>query len=113
VEYRDWFYGAAPSGKVFWKQVIGMHLMLFIGLQLMDGATTMWFLRHGVAEGNPLIRAALGFSANPAAGLAITKIAAVALAGLAWRSGRQRLLWAVNVVFAGCVLWNVAATALA
>jgi Domain of unknown function (DUF5658) len=97
---------------VFWNQVNGMLLILFIGLQLMDVATTILFLRCGVAEGNPLIRAALGFSANPAAGLAVTKIVAVTLATLAWRSGRQRLLWAVNVVFAGCVLWNVAATAL-
>jgi hypothetical protein len=96
---------------VFWSQDNGMLLVLFIGLQLLDGATTMWFLRQGVAEGNPLIRAALGLSATPAVGLAITKIAGVALAALAWRSGRQRLLWVVNVVFAGCVLWNVAATA--
>ena len=90
-----------------------MLLYLFIGLQLMDGATTVWFLRHGVTEGNPLIRAALCLSTSPAFGLAISKVAAVALALLAWRSGRQRLLWAVNVLFAGCVLWNVAATTLA
>ena len=113
MEYRNWFYGAASPGKVFWNQVIVMLLLMFIGLQLMDGATTVWFLRHGVAEGNPLIRAAFALSANPAAGLAISKIACVALAALAWRSGRQRLLWAVNAVFAGCVLWNLAATALA
>jgi Domain of unknown function (DUF5658) len=98
---------------VFWNQDNGMLLLLFIGLQLMDGLTTMWFLRHGVAEGNPLIRAAFALSANPAAGLAISKTACVVLAGLAWRSGRQRLLWAVNAVFAGCVVWNLAATALA
>lgn len=90
-----------------------MIFFLFIGLQFLDGATTMWFLRHGVAEGNPLIRAAFGLTASPAAGIAITKIAAVALGALAWRSGRQRLLWAVNVVFAGCVLWNLAARAVA
>jgi len=90
-----------------------MLLFLFIGLQLLDAATTMVFLRHGVAEGNPLVRAALGFSTSPALGLAMAKAAGVALAALAWRSGRQRLLWLVNVVFAGCVLWNLAATALA
>ena len=98
---------------MFWYHVTGMLFYLFIGLQLLDGATTMWFLRHGVTEGNPLIRAALGLSGTPAVGLAITKMAGVALAALAWRSGRQRLLWVVNVVFAGCVIWNVAATALA
>jgi hypothetical protein len=43
----------------------------------------------------------------------MSKVAAIALAVLAWRTGRQRLLWFVNVLFAGCVLWNVAATALA
>jgi len=90
-----------------------MLLFLFIGLQLLDGATTMLFLQHGVAEGNPLVRAALGFSMAPALGLAITKAAGVALAALAWSTGRQRLLWVVNVVFAGCVLWNLTATALA
>jgi Domain of unknown function (DUF5658) len=111
-EYRNWFYGAASAGKVFWNQDTGMLLLLFIALQLMDGLTTIWFLRHGVAEGNPLIRAVLGLSASPAAGLAISKIAAVTLALLAWRSGRQRMLWLVNAVFAGCVFWNVAATAL-
>jgi hypothetical protein len=90
-----------------------MLLFLFIGLQLLDGLTTMLFLGHGVAEANPLIRAALGHSATPAVGLAMAKLAGVALAALAWRTGRQRLLWVVNVVFAGCVFWNLAATALA
>jgi hypothetical protein len=88
-------------------------LLLFITLQLLDAATTMFFLRHGVAEGNPLVRALFSVSTGPALGLAVAKVAGVVLAILAWRTGRQRLLSRVNVVFAAAVLWNVAATTLA
>ncbi|MBV8732518.1 MAG: hypothetical protein JO336_22130 [Acidobacteriia bacterium] len=90
-----------------------MLLAVFILLQLFDAGTTMRFLQHGVAEGNPLVRALFGISAGPAAGLAIAKIAGVALAVFAWKTGRLRLLSKVNLVFGACVLWNVAANALA
>jgi sulfur relay (sulfurtransferase) complex TusBCD TusD component (DsrE family) len=88
-------------------------LFLFIALQLLDAATTIFFLQHGVSEGNPLVKALFGVFTGPAAGLAMAKLAGVALAVCAWRTGRQRLLARVNVVFAACVLWNLAATALA
>jgi hypothetical protein len=88
-------------------------LFVFIMLQLLDAGTTMVFLHHGVAEGNPLVRALLGAFTGPAMGLAMAKLAGVVLAFFAWRTGRQRLLSRVNVVFAACVLWNLAATALA
>jgi hypothetical protein len=90
-----------------------MLLAFFILLQLLDAGTTMFFLHHGVAEGNPLVRALLALSAGPTLGLAIAKIVGVGLAIFAWRTGRQRLLSRVNVVFAACILWNLAATALA
>jgi uncharacterized membrane protein YeaQ/YmgE (transglycosylase-associated protein family) len=88
-------------------------LFLFIMLQLLDAGTTMFFLHHGVAEGNPLMRALFGVFAGPAVGLATAKLAGVVLACFAWRTGRQRLLSRVNVVFGACVLWNVTATVLA
>jgi Domain of unknown function (DUF5658) len=90
-----------------------MLLALFIVLQLLDAGTTMFFLRQGVAEGNPVVRALLALSTGPALGLAMAKMAGVALAVFAWRTGRQRLLSRVNMLFAACVLWNLAATALA
>jgi hypothetical protein len=90
-----------------------MLLAVFILLQIFDAGTTMCFLRHGVAEGNPLVRALFGISAGPAAGLALAKIGGVAFAIFAWKTGRFRLLSKVNVVFGACVLWNLAATALA
>jgi Domain of unknown function (DUF5658) len=88
-------------------------LFLFIMLQLLDAVTTMFFLHHGVAEGNPLVRALFGVFTGPAVGLAVAKLAGVALAVVAWRTGRQRLLARANVVFAACVVWNLAAATLA
>jgi hypothetical protein len=88
-------------------------LLLFILLQLLDAGTTMFFLHHGVAEGNPLIRSLFGILTGPAMGLAVAKLVGVVLAFFAWRTGRQRLLSRVNVVFAACVMWNLAATVLA
>ena len=76
----------------------------------MDALTTLLFLHHGVAEGNPLIRATLAGSAQPGMALAMAKGFAIALATFAWRSGRTRLLRKVNVLFALCVIWNLVAT---
>jgi hypothetical protein len=85
-------------------------LILFILLQMLDAGTTVYFLHHGVSEGNPLMRALFGVFTGPAMGLAMAKVAGVVLAVFAWRTGRQRLLSRVNVVFAVCVMWNLAAT---
>jgi hypothetical protein len=88
-------------------------LFLFIMLQLLDAGTTMFFLHHGVTEGNPLVRALFGAFSGQAVGLAMAKLVGVVLAVFAWRTGRQRLLSRVNVVFAACVVWNLAATVVA
>ncbi len=87
-----------------------MILFVFICLQAMDTLTTLLFLHHGVAEGNPLIKAVLAGSAHPGMDLALAKGLAIALGTLAWRSGRTVLLRKVNLVFAACVAWNLIAT---
>ena len=84
-------------------------LLLFIALQLCDALTTLVFLRHGVAEANPLIRFALHLSASPILPLLAVKAAGCALAWLARRSHRLRLLCRVNCFFAACVAWNLLA----
>lgn len=86
-------------------------LLLFIALQFCDTLTTLVFLRHGVAEANPLIRFAFGL-ASPAVALVALKAAGCALAWLAWRSRRVRLLWRVNCFFGLCVAWNLLAISL-
>jgi hypothetical protein len=87
-----------------------MILLAFICLQVMDTLTTLLFLHHGVAEGNPLIRAALAGSAQPGLALLLAKVFAIALATFAWQSGRTGLLRKVNLLFALCVAWNLVAT---
>ena len=86
-----------------------MPLAAFICLQALDALTTVVFLRHGVEEGNPLIRLALASAAHPALALALPKLFAVLLGIYAWRRGRSGLLWRMNILFAICVAWNVAA----
>lgn len=86
-----------------------MTLLAFIVLQVGDLATTLLFLRHGVSEGNPVISAVLRLSSHPAVPLAIVKAAGCALALYAWNSGRRMLLHRINLFFAACVVWNVAA----
>jgi len=81
----------------------------FVLLQALDTVSTLVFLRHGMAEANPLMRMALAAIPIPAAALALPKLAAGTLALAAWRSGRLRLLRRVNLVFLGCVAWNLLA----
>ena len=81
----------------------------FAALQVLDLFSTLWFLRHGVSEANPLMRAVFGVAHESATALVGTKIWATALAWYAWRSGRTRLQGRVNLLYAACVTWNVVA----
>ncbi len=89
-----------------------MLLLEFVALQLADCLSTLAFLHGGVGEGNPLIRAALAFTGQPATALVLTKVLGIALAMVAWRTGRLQLLRRVNVLFAAAVVWNLVALAL-
>jgi Domain of unknown function (DUF5658) len=104
----------APSGHIpvrsFQREPMA-SLLLFIALQICDGLTTAVFLRHGVAEANPLVRFALGLSTSPALPLIGVKAAGCALAWIAWRGNRLRMLWRANCFFAACVAWNLVALA--
>jgi hypothetical protein len=86
-------------------------LLLFAALQCADALTTLLFLRHGVAEANPLIRAAFGV-ASPAVALLAVKSAGCGLAYLAWRGRRVRILRRVNCFFGVCLAWNLLAISL-
>ena len=88
-----------------------MPFLGFVCLQAMDTLTTLLFLRHGVSEANPLMRAALSIAGNPAMALALPKIFAIVLALYAWRSGRRQLLRRMNFLFALFVAWNLLAAA--
>jgi hypothetical protein len=88
-----------------------MTLLLFLILQFCDAVTTLAFLKHGVAEANPLIRLALRFTATPLFALLAVKAAGCAVAWFAWRSTRLKLLHRINCFFAACIAWNLLAVA--
>ena len=90
-----------------------MLLIVFIGLQFLDVLSTLVFLHQGIAEANPIVRAALSLSRNPAAGLILLKMGISILAGICWYSGRRRLLKKVNFLYVGCVFWNITAVMIA
>jgi hypothetical protein len=89
-----------------------MVFVQFVGLQVLDVLTTLLFLQHGVIEGNPLMRTVLAVSVHPAVGLALAKAVAIAVALMAWRLGRCRILRKINFLYAACVAWNLLVLAL-
>ena len=88
-------------------------LLQYSYLQVLDFLTTVAFLVHGIREGNPVVRFALGYAPHPLGGLLIVKGLAIALGLYCWKRGRERLLSRINILFAVIVAWNLAALILA
>ena len=84
-------------------------LLQYSYLQVLDLMTTVAFMMHGIREGNPLVRYALGLSSNPVGALLLVKSVALGLGIYCWRGGRHRLLMRINIMFALVVVWNLAA----
>ena len=84
-------------------------LVLFTYLQLLDLLTTVVFILHGVQEGNPLVKFAIGMAPSPLLGLLMVKAAAMAMGVYCNVQGRQKLLLRMNVFFAALISWNLVA----
>lgn len=84
-------------------------LWQFSYLQVLDFLTTVAFLLHGVREGNPLVRLALGAGVNPLASLLAVKALAIVLGLCCWYRGRRQLLLRINILFAILIAWNLVA----
>lgn len=84
-------------------------LLQYAYLQVLDFLTTVAFLVHGVEEANPLVRFAMNATHGALAGLIAVKVVAFLLGLYCWRSGKQRLLMRINILFAIVVAWNVIA----
>ena len=72
----------------------------FVGLQGLDLLTTMMAFRMGAYEVNPLV-AHLTVEFGRFRGVLISKVIAVAIA-----MGVRKLIWIVNIFYAGIILWN-------
>jgi len=85
--------------------------VLFIVLQCLDVLTTLIFLNHGMAEGNPVVRWALTRACAPWVGLTVSKLVAAMIGQYCWRSGRITLLRRANAGYSFVVGWNLIALA--
>jgi hypothetical protein len=73
----------------------------FVGLQLLDLLTTLAAFHAGAFEVNPLV-ARLTVQFGRLGGVLMSKVIAVAIA-----MGVRRLVWVVNLFYAGVVGWNI------
>jgi hypothetical protein len=78
----------------------------FVAVQVIDAATTVVGLHLGLAEGNPIVAAALGLW-RPIPGLLIAKSAAILIAAAIWRRGHKRIYKDGTIIFCCAVLWNL------
>lgn len=81
-------------------------IQLFIYLQILDFVTTLVGFRVGAGEASPFI-AKLVHLSSPVAGVAASKVFALALGAVCLCTGRQRLLGWMNYWFASLVVWNL------
>jgi hypothetical protein len=73
----------------------------FVVLQVLDLLTTLAAFHAGAFEVNPLV-ARLALQFGRLRGVLISKLIAVAIA-----MGVRRLVWVVNLFYAGVVGWNI------
>lgn len=89
----------SPSWKATLKVLVKSR-WTFVALQVLDLLTTMWAFRMGAVEVNPVV-AHFTVMFGKFRGVLISKLIAVAIA-----MGVRRLIWVVNVFYAGIILWN-------
>ena len=81
-------------------------VQIFLFLQVLDYLTTMVGFQLGASEASPFI-VKLIHATTPAVGVGLSKLVAVAVAGIAVASGRSRLLEWASYWYAGLVVWNL------
>lgn len=97
-------------GRPVQSQAQSFDLLLrYAYLQVLDVLTTLAFLAHGVAEGNPFVEFLMVNAGSPLAGLVAVKVLALLLGLFCQFTGRFRLLRRANVLFSGLVVWNLIA----
>jgi hypothetical protein len=78
---------------------------IFIYLQLLDLLTTLVGFKMGASEASPFIRALM--HAGPVAGVAASKILALALGGWCVYTKRLRLISIASYWYGGLIIWNL------
>ncbi len=80
-------------------------LEVFLYLQVLDVLSTLIGFSLGNAEASPFIRLLIRW--GPLAGLAASKLCAVALVLVCYRLGRASLIRWINYWYAALIVWNL------
>lgn len=80
-------------------------IQIFVYLQLLDLLTTLVGFRLGASEASPFVRALMEF--GPVAGVALSKVIALALGAICVYTKRVRLMKWATYWYAGLVVWNL------
>lgn len=80
-------------------------ISIFVYLQLLDLLTTLVGFRLGASEASPFIRALMHF--GPAAGVVLSKLFALGLAGLCLYLKKDRLVRWITYWYGALVVWNL------
>lgn len=83
-------------------------LAFFALVQIADVATTVFFLRRGVSEGNPVIRFFMDHAGN-VGWIAFKLIVAGLIAWSLYSYSLIWVLWLVSAGYVGVVIWNTRA----
>ena len=78
---------------------------IFIYLQLLDLLTTLVGFKLGASEASPFIRILM--HVGPVAGVAASKLVALALAGFCIYTKRERLIRWATYWYGALVVWNL------
>jgi hypothetical protein len=81
------------------------YTQMFLYLQVLDFFTTLIGFKMGLTEASPFIRALLQF--GPLIALVLSKVAALALAGLCIAMHKHHLIRWITYWYAGLIAWNL------
>ena len=81
------------------------YIQMFLYLQVLDFFTTLIGFKLGLAEASPFIRALLQF--GPLTGLLLSKLTALALAGICITMQKHHLIRWITYWYAGLIAWNL------
>lgn len=84
------------------------QFVIFIVLQVLDLITTLYFVRHGGAEGNPIALRLANLAPSFEFGLLIIKAWAILIGYWLYKGGGYKFLKFTNAVFVLIVVWNLA-----
>jgi hypothetical protein len=87
------------------RETSSISVQLFLYLQVLDLLTTLVGFKLGICEASPFVRSLMHF--GPGIAVAVSKFAAITLAGLCVALNRSHLIRWINYWYAALIIWNL------